>query len=89
MPLASWFLALVTPLVRRALIALGIGVVSYVGLSEILDLLVQQIQTQMGQAPAAIAGIAGLMGVPDAIGIILGGLTARIALEQLKRWQIL
>jgi len=47
MPIAAFLLGLITPLIRRALIALGIGLVTYAGVDFILSGIQSQVIASM------------------------------------------
>lgn len=73
-------MGLSVPLVKKVLIALGVGVLSYAGFSMIADQLKEAIINQWGQLGAASYQYLSLAGVPTALGILLGGFTAKAAL---------
>lgn len=77
--LASW------PLVKKVLISLGIGVLTYGGLTLIGNQIQAQVLTNWGALPVSLVQVASLLGMPQALGIILGGLSARIALVSVGR----
>lgn len=85
---ASLIMNLVGPVVVRALISLGFGVVSFTGFTALLTLIRNQIQTNLNGLPADAVSILFLAGVPQAIGIILSALVARVALAQTKKIQL-
>ena len=76
----AWAVAAVGPLVKRALIAVGIGVVSYASLSALANTLIQTVQQQWGGVSGSILQIASLAGIPDAMSLLCGALLARVAL---------
>lgn len=77
---AAWLLALAVPIARKILVALGIGWLTY----ESFGFLVGQLQSAVLGAWGAVGGVTfqilSLAGVPDSLGIILGGFAARAAL---------
>lgn len=77
---AGWLLALAVPLARKILVALGIGWLTY----ESFGFLVTQLQNAVLGAWGQVGGVTfqllSLAGVPDSLGIILGGFAARAAL---------
>lgn len=78
--LVAWLLALVWPLAKKVLVALGIGVLTYSGLSILATQAQNEIVGLWGQVPASMANMAALLGIPQAMGIIIGGIMARVAL---------
>lgn len=84
--LAVWLLALVTPVVRRVLIALGIGLVTYTGLDYALNGLRDAVINSLGGIPADVSGIAATLGIYESVSIALGAIATRLALTQLTKW---
>jgi len=84
--LGVWLMSMVTPIVRRVLIGLGIGLVTYTGMSGILSVLQQSIVTSMGGMTGAAAQVAAILGFHDFVGIILGAITTRMTITQLTKW---
>lgn len=72
------------PIAKRVLIGLGVGVVSYVGLSVVFDEILLNAQGNWAVIPSAVANMLTLAGVPDSIGIIFGALATRLTMIQLK-----
>ena len=87
--LGAFLVSLAGPIVRKAAISLGIGLVSYAAVSVALN-------SALGAAKAAFSGLTGdalsllqLSGAPDVLSIIAGALIARVALMQVKRLEVL
>ena len=78
--LAVWLLALVGPLVKKALVALGIGWVSYQGIDLAVSAIRDQIIAHWGALSADIASFLAFAGFGQAFGIVLSALAARAAL---------
>ncbi len=88
--LGTFLAAAVGPLVKKGLQALGFGVVSYVAMKAALD-------AALNAAKAAWSGLAGfpealaliqMAGVNTAASIIAGALVARLALQSLKKLEL-
>ncbi|MFN5048841.1 DUF2523 family protein [Roseateles sp.] len=87
---AAFIMALVGPVVKRVLASLGLGIVTFTG----VDLAVSSV---LSQAKAAWAGglvgdaaqLVAMAGGNTALGIIAGGITARVTMIALKRFSIL
>lgn len=85
LPLLGAFLsASVGNLVKKALLALGLGTVTYTGLQAAFTAAQAQIVSNYGAMPAVSMQLADLAGVGQAIGIILGALTARLGMVALS-----
>lgn len=80
-----WLLAAVWPLAKKVLVSLGIGFLTYEGLGLIGAQVQNEIIALWGQVPGSMLTMATLLGIPQAFGIILGGLSARIALVSVGR----
>lgn len=83
--LAYFFGASIGPLLKRALVAIGIGTITYSGLDVAFASARDLVISNYGAMGAATAGLVSLAGVGQAIGIILGALSARVALTVLSR----
>ena len=70
-------------IVGRVLIALGIGYVSYSGLSALLDGLKSQVIGYLTGAPAQVVAIMGLLKVDVALSVIFSAYAARLILAGL------
>lgn len=82
---AVWLMSIIGPLAQRVLVSLGVGWVTY----EAFGLLANQVQSAVlsswGQVGGVTMQILSLAGVPDALGIVLGGFTAKAALMGVAR----
>lgn len=87
MQLFAFLLAAVWPLAKKVLVSLGIGWVTYSGLTLIVDQVKQEIVATFGQVGGATMQILTLSGIPQAVGIVLGALTAGAALLVYSRLQ--
>ena len=67
------------PLVIRGLLALGISTVTFTGVTETLDLLIFEAQNNWSGVPAAMVQLASLSGFPEAIGLVFGAMSTRVA----------
>lgn len=85
MPLGLWLAALVPSLVARVLAALGFGLVAVTGLTAITQQLETYVMNSVGGMGGAILGLLNLAGMSDALNILLGAMTARIALFLLTK----
>lgn len=79
--------AIVSGAARLAVAALGFGVVTYVGADLMLESALGRIQSSIGAA-GAVANFAGLMGLDQAVSILVGAMTVRVSLAPLKRMML-
>lgn len=70
--------------VGRVLIALGIGAVTYTGLSVTLNFLKTQVVSSLAGLPADVVGMLGFMKVGSAISIVFSAIVVRMTLEGLS-----
>lgn len=89
MPLAPFFMALAGPIARQILLALGIGIVTYAGLSASVSALISQSATAINSLPAQAAQLFGLAGGFEALSLIAGGIMFRVSMIALKRFKLL
>lgn len=87
--LAAFLLGMVTPLVRRALVALGLGVVTYAGLAAVASSVSSAVQSNYGQLSGLALELLNMIGAGQAIGIILGAIAARAAFAAVGRISVM
>lgn len=80
MTIAAWLLALVGPLVVRALIALAFTAVTFTGVTAIVDQLVTLAQNSWASLPSNVLQLCALSGIPEVLGMIFGAYAARVAM---------
>lgn len=78
--LFAFLLSAVGPLVLRAIAAVGMGVVTFTGVDAALQGLISQAQSSWGNLASDVLGLASVAGVPQALGIIAGAMTARVTI---------
>lgn len=79
MPIAVWLATLLPSLVGRVLAALGLGVVTMSGFMVAWNTLKGLILANFEGGASAAMQLAGLAGVGEGLGIILGAITAKVA----------
>lgn len=79
--LSSVLMALAGPVVKKALQALGIGIVSYGAVLVAFNAAQAQILALYGQAPASILFMIERAGVAQSMGIVLGAMAAKFGLQ--------
>lgn len=86
--LAAFLLSMAAPLVGRVLLALGIGTVTYTGLSALLSSLLSQAKASMqGMAPD-VASMVAMAGGFEAMSIMAGGMVTALTFAVLKRFAL-
>lgn len=83
--LAAWLVSLAWPIVKKVMVAMGIGYATYEGLSLIGDQIRNQIITHWGQVGGVLMQILSLGGFPAFLGIVLGAFAAKLAMMTLTR----
>lgn len=73
-------------ILARALLALGVGIVSMIGFSELLQLSMTRIQGLFGGIPADLLGLMGYMHADVPISAWFAGQTAALALSTATRF---
>lgn len=86
LPLLGAFLsASVGALVRKALISIGLGTITYTGLQAAFNFVQAQVIANYGAMSGASMQLADLAGVGQTIGIILGAMSARVGMAVLSK----
>ena len=80
--IAAWLLTLVGPMVMRAIIAAGFTVITFAGVTALVNQLVQQAQAGWQSLPTTTLQLASLCGLPEVMGMIFGAYVALIAIKQ-------
>ena len=83
----AFLLALTGPLVKRVLLTLGLGVVTYEGFQAALDLVASNIGTNLNSLPADALQLLQLSGLVESVSIILSAISVRIGVSQLSKIQ--
>lgn len=89
MPLGALLALLAVPLVKKVLVALGFGIVTYTGFVTVKGQFDTMITAALGDIGQDVYQILALAGFVDAIGIWMGGLSSVIGLMTLKRLRLL
>lgn len=75
--LAAFLLSMVGPLVLRAITMLGIGVVTFTGVTVAVQGLIDMATANWSSLPSDILALASIAGIPQCLGIICGAFVAR------------
>jgi len=81
--LLGGLLELTRSIVGRVLVALGIGIASYSGLSVTLGFLRAQAVGSLSGAPGELVGLLGYLGIGEAVSIISSAYIVRLTLKGL------
>lgn len=89
--LGGVLISVVGTLAGRVLIALGVGVVTYTGMSATLDWAKAQALSSIGLLPPEVVGILSVMKVGVCISIVTSAISARLLIngigsDSFKRW---
>lgn len=88
MPIAAFLMSIASPIVIRVLTQLGIGIVSYVGVEAAVNGLISLAHNSWSGLPAVVLQFMAIAGVNTALGIIAGGVTARLTTMVFKRFTL-
>jgi len=83
--IAILLINIVVPLVTKVLKALGIGVVSYIGINQVLSQVASYIEAQLGSTTVMLQQILGLAKMDIAINIYLAAITTRMVLSGMNK----
>lgn len=91
--IGGMLLTLVASLVGRVLASLGMAIVTFIGITRALDYLKDLIVQGLGQLPADVVQLLGMMKVGTALSIVFSAMFASMLLNGLqsdtfKRWVI-
>lgn len=84
--LVSLLVTVAWPMVKKALVALGIGISTYEGISTLLESLLSQAASYYSGMPSYVATVCAMGGVPTGLGILTGALTTRVSMFVTKRF---
>lgn len=78
--MVQFILGLIGPVLARIFMQLGVGLVAYVGLTELGERLVGQAVSGLQSMPSIVVQWAALLGVDRAISLVLSAYLARLAI---------
>jgi hypothetical protein len=84
MPIGTWLLAMMQPLIARVLLALGFQVITITGMAVATSQLKAMFLQHLNSVANAGLQLALLAGVGEAFGIIFGAIAFKIALWQIQ-----
>lgn len=77
---AALIMALVGPVVVRAVIALGFTAVTFTGVTLAINNLVTMAQSNWSALPLTVIQLSSLSGIPEFLGMVFGAVVARAAM---------
>jgi hypothetical protein len=89
--LFAFLAAAVGPLAVRILLALGVSVLTVSGVDTVVSQLVGYVTSNWSGMAGSVAGLVGLSGAGQALGLVLGAINARAALwamTSMTRWVV-
>ena len=84
--MGTWLVGLAGPIITRMLLAIGVGTVTYAGLSAAIGAAISAAKTAYGGMTGDVASIVALSGFGDALGIIAGAIVTSVSLVALKKF---
>ncbi|MDO8335721.1 MAG: DUF2523 domain-containing protein [Candidatus Saccharibacteria bacterium] len=85
LPLAKFFESNIGALVHKGLAAAGIGIISYAAVSTAFNAVLSMAQTHYNNIGVDMLALMGLGGIGEAIGIMVGAMTFKVAMNSMKR----
>ncbi|TQP79886.1 DUF2523 domain-containing protein [Vibrio cholerae] len=82
LPLAP---ALLAALATRVAVSIGFGTATYVGVNLIFDRIFDKIQNEVGGLPANVIQMIGLIGITDAINIVMSAAFALLTFKGMNK----
>lgn len=89
MGLSAFFMLLAGPLAKRVLTALGIGLVSFVGMSAAVGAILNEARAGWGGMNADVAVYVAMSGANVGLSLIVGAILGRVSLMALKKLTLL
>lgn len=78
MNLATWLMGLIGPLALRVLTTLGLGTVTFTGVTLTMQSLIDSATSNWSSIAADVLALASIAGIPQALGLIAGAMVARV-----------
>ena len=72
---------LIGPIVRKVLVALGFGIISYAAVKATVDSLIDSAKSNFDALPSSVIAYVSLIGIGDCLGIIAGAISIRLGLQ--------
>lgn len=78
--LATLLMGLAGPLVLRALVVLGVGTMTFTGVTAAMQGLIDMATNNWSSLPSDLLALASIAGIPQCLGIIAGAYVARVGM---------
>lgn len=83
--LTNWLMALVQPVVVRAMSSLGLSVITFQGVDTAFQQARTYVKDGVNAMPPAVLELMGLFGIDTGLGLVLGALSFALTLWALRR----
>jgi len=80
MVFSDFLMGMAGPIAARVLITLGIGTVTFTGVTQSLDGVIALATSSWSGVSPVVLQLAGLAGIPECLGIITGAMSSRVAI---------
>jgi hypothetical protein len=78
--LFAFLASAVGPLALRVVAALGLGVLTFTGVDNVLSTLITSAQNNWGSVAADILGLASVAKIPECLGLLAGAMSSRVTM---------
>jgi DNA-binding transcriptional MocR family regulator len=75
---------IISSVIAKILVALGIGIFTYYGLLALVEQIVQQAQIAFGGLPAQASQVLSIAGIPEALSILCSAFVTRASIQAIK-----
>jgi len=83
--LAAWLMAVIAPIGKQLLVALGFGIVTYTGVDVAFNAMVASLSSQVSSIPPNVLVYAKISGVFEAMGLVLAAISFKISFMTLTK----
>lgn len=84
-PFGKFLEGAASPIVKKVMTSLGLGVISFAGVSVALNAAITMAQNSYSALPQYVGALAGLGGVGEGLGIIAGAMIFRVGMNSLSK----
>lgn len=75
---------IISSVIAKIFVAMGIGVFTYYGLLTLVEKLVAQVQTSFGGLPAEVTQILSIAGIPECLSIVCSAFLTRASIQAVQ-----
>jgi ABC-type Co2+ transport system permease subunit len=86
--IAAWLAAIAWPILSRMLLSLGVGTLTYIGLSVAVNTALSQAKSAFTGLPADVLSIIAIAGAFQAMSIIAGGIISGLVFVTVKKFSL-